>query len=121
MFDVIVVGSGPAGVFAARELRPLRVLMLDVARYKYPPVWIPLPALFAAMNTVDTDSGKTRGFLLVHAAPGTRVPGPVTRSHSRLLTVLVVAPLVFFLLGALTGSWWRDPPSTARSIIDPWL
>jgi len=84
-----------------------RVLMLDVARYKYPPVWIPLPALFAAMNTVDTDSGKTRGFLLVHAAPGTRVPGPVTRSHSRLLTVLVVAPLVFFLLGALTGSWWR--------------
>lgn len=30
MFDVIVVGSGPSGVFAARELRPLNVLMLDV-------------------------------------------------------------------------------------------
>jgi choline dehydrogenase-like flavoprotein len=30
VFDVIVVGSGPAGVFAARELTPLNVLMLDV-------------------------------------------------------------------------------------------
>jgi len=30
LFDVIVIGSGPAGVFAARELRPLRVLMVDV-------------------------------------------------------------------------------------------
>jgi choline dehydrogenase-like flavoprotein len=30
VFDVIVIGSGPAGVSAARELRPLRVLVLDV-------------------------------------------------------------------------------------------
>ncbi len=30
MFDVIVVGSGPAGVFSAYQLRPLKVLMLDV-------------------------------------------------------------------------------------------
>src|ERR1051325_5038415 len=29
LFDVIVIGSGPAGVFAGRELRPLKVLMLD--------------------------------------------------------------------------------------------
>jgi choline dehydrogenase-like flavoprotein len=30
LFDVIIIGSGPAGVFAAYQLRPLKVLILDV-------------------------------------------------------------------------------------------
>jgi choline dehydrogenase-like flavoprotein len=30
LFDVIIVGAGPAGVFAAYKLRPLKVLVLDV-------------------------------------------------------------------------------------------
>jgi len=30
LFDAIIVGSGPAGVFTAYQLRPLKVLMLDV-------------------------------------------------------------------------------------------
>jgi choline dehydrogenase-like flavoprotein len=30
LFDVVVVGSGPAGVFSAYQLRPCKVLMLDV-------------------------------------------------------------------------------------------
>ena len=29
-------------------------LVMDVAKYKYPPVWVPTPRLFAAMRTVDT-------------------------------------------------------------------
>lgn len=32
VYDVIVIGSGMAGTFAARELRGLKVLMLDVGR-----------------------------------------------------------------------------------------
>ncbi len=42
-----------------------RVLILDTSDYKYPPVWVAADKLFAAMNTVDSDGGKTRGWVLV--------------------------------------------------------
>ncbi|MDB9315375.1 phytochelatin synthase family protein [Spirulina sp. CS-785/01] len=42
-----------------------RVLILDVARYKYPPVWVSVEDLWRATNTIDSVSGKTRGFVLV--------------------------------------------------------
>ncbi|HEY9645926.1 MAG TPA: phytochelatin synthase family protein [Chroococcidiopsis sp.] len=42
-----------------------RFLILDVARYKYPPVWVTATDLWSAMNTLDTTSGKTRGFVLI--------------------------------------------------------
>ncbi|MPY76701.1 MAG: glutathione gamma-glutamylcysteinyltransferase [Alphaproteobacteria bacterium] len=45
-------------------------LVLDVARYKFPPVWVTVADLFDAMNTLDTDSGKTRGFIVVSATGG---------------------------------------------------
>ena len=43
-----------------------RFLILDVARYKYPPVWVKASDLFDAMNTPDpSNAGKTRGYVLV--------------------------------------------------------
>ncbi|HEY9847268.1 MAG TPA: phytochelatin synthase family protein [Candidatus Caenarcaniphilales bacterium] len=42
-----------------------RFLILDVSRYKYPPVWVKAADLWQAMNTIDSVSGKTRGFVLV--------------------------------------------------------
>jgi hypothetical protein len=42
-----------------------RFLILDVTRYKYPPVWVTAADLYGAMNTSDGDTGKTRGFVLV--------------------------------------------------------
>ena len=43
-----------------------RFLILDVSRYKYPPVWVEADALFAAMNTVDSDNNdRTRGYVSV--------------------------------------------------------
>jgi hypothetical protein len=63
-----------------------RFLLLDVARYKYPPVWVKAAALFAAMNTHDIVSGKSRGFVVVRASPS--APGPVgvkTRSPIGML------------------------------------
>ncbi|XP_071696788.1 glutathione gamma-glutamylcysteinyltransferase 1-like isoform X2 [Rutidosis leptorrhynchoides] len=40
-------------------------LILDVARFKYPPHWVPLNLLWEAMDTVDEASGSRRGFMLV--------------------------------------------------------
>ena len=42
-----------------------RVLILDTAAHKYPPTWVPLDLLFAAMATTDPSTGKTRGFVEV--------------------------------------------------------
>jgi Phytochelatin synthase len=47
-----------------------RFLILDVARYKYPPVWVKAKELFEAMNTTDSDNrNRTRGYVLIRANP----------------------------------------------------
>jgi glutathione gamma-glutamylcysteinyltransferase len=38
-------------------------LLLDVARFKYPPHWVPVSQLFAAMLPLDPATGKSRGVL----------------------------------------------------------
>ncbi|KZV21500.1 glutathione gamma-glutamylcysteinyltransferase 1-like [Dorcoceras hygrometricum] len=49
------------GYHAGRDM----ALILDVARFKYPPHWIPLKLLWDAMNTIDEATGQQRGFMLV--------------------------------------------------------
>lgn len=39
-------------------------LVLDVARFKYPPHWVPLQKLWDAMSAVDEDTGRSRGYAL---------------------------------------------------------
>ena len=52
MHDVIVVGSGPAAVMAARELQPLRILMLDVG-FDAPPARLAAEPLHRARTRED--------------------------------------------------------------------
>lgn len=47
-----------------------RFLVLDVARYKYPPVWVRAEELFAAMQTRDREANDYRGYLVVSERPG---------------------------------------------------
>ena len=62
--------GGHISPLAAYDPKADRFLILDVARYKYPPVWVTASDLFDAMNTPDADNdGKTRGFVLVSNAP----------------------------------------------------
>jgi hypothetical protein len=61
--------GGHISPLAAYDSKADRFLILDVARYKYPPVWVKTADLFAAMNTPDAgNDNKTRGFVLVTAA-----------------------------------------------------
>ena len=49
------------GYHAAQDL----VLVLDVARFKHPPHWLPLATLFDAMSALDASTGKSRGFAVL--------------------------------------------------------
>ena len=63
--------GGHISPLAAYDAETDRFLILDVSRYKYPPVWVTASQLFAAMNTTDSDNeNKTRGFVLVKKLPG---------------------------------------------------
>jgi hypothetical protein len=58
--------GGHISPLAAYDAKSDRFLILDVSRYKYPPVWVTAPELYAAMNTVDRDNeGRRRGYVLV--------------------------------------------------------
>ena len=82
--DFLIVNYSRTGVGQERwgHISPLgaydaasdRFLILDVAAYKYPPVWVDAERLFSAMNEVDSDSGLSRGFVVVRPGTATSVP-----------------------------------------------
>nr|AWV56809.1 similar to phytochelatin synthase [Trebouxia lynnae] len=45
------------------------VLILDTARFKYPPHWVPLRQLYQAMAHSDPATGKARGFITLRPNP----------------------------------------------------
>jgi hypothetical protein len=58
--------GGHISPLAAYDADTDRFLVLDVSRYKYPPVWVSTADLFAAMNTQDSvNENRTRGFVLL--------------------------------------------------------
>lgn len=62
--------GGHISPLGAYDAQSDRFLILDVARYKYPPVWVRSRELFDAMNTPDRQNGgRTRGFVLIRKTP----------------------------------------------------
>lgn len=68
--------SGHISPLAAYHAASDRFLILDVAAYKYPPVWVSAQALWDAMNAVDSASGRTRGFVVVREGTAGKAPQP---------------------------------------------
>jgi hypothetical protein len=58
-------GEGHFSPLVAYDPASDSFLILDVARYKYPPAWVNFTDLDIAMRTVDAASGLSRGALIV--------------------------------------------------------
>lgn len=56
-------GTGHFSPIGGYHPRKDMVLLMEVARFKYPPHWIPLSMLFEATKDVDAVTGRSRGFV----------------------------------------------------------
>ncbi|KAL6784992.1 hypothetical protein ACKKBG_A01995 [Auxenochlorella protothecoides x Auxenochlorella symbiontica] len=56
----------PVGAYSEAEDL---VLILDTARFKYPPHWVPLPMLYRSMARIDKATGRPRGFMRLGHRP----------------------------------------------------
>lgn len=63
------VGGGHWSALAAYDAQTDSVLILDVAKYKYPPAWVSISLLRQSLATLDSTSNKARGLVVV-SQPG---------------------------------------------------
>ncbi|XP_020907112.1 glutathione gamma-glutamylcysteinyltransferase 2 [Exaiptasia diaphana] len=66
-------GDGHFSPVAAYDLTTNSVLVLDTARFKYPPYWAPVDELYRSMIPKDAVTGMSRGYLVL-GNPNKRIP-----------------------------------------------
>lgn len=86
-------GEGHFSPIAAYHEPSDQVLVLDVARFKYQPYWVPVSVLYEAMTLVDKVTSKPRGWYLMRPPlPSSSYKGVAITSEERRPASLV--PLV---------------------------
>jgi glutathione gamma-glutamylcysteinyltransferase len=60
-------GDGHFSPIAGYHARSDSVLVLDTARFKYPPHWVPVDRLFEAMEEHDDTTALSRGWIVLRA------------------------------------------------------
>eukprot|EP00579_Thalassiosira_antarctica_P017149 CAMPEP_0201948696 /NCGR_PEP_ID=MMETSP0903-20130614/55593_1 /ASSEMBLY_ACC=CAM_ASM_000552 /TAXON_ID=420261 /ORGANISM="Thalassiosira antarctica, Strain CCMP982" /LENGTH=448 /DNA_ID=CAMNT_0048491885 /DNA_START=73 /DNA_END=1419 /DNA_ORIENTATION=+ len=58
-------GTGHFSPIGAYDEASDHVLVLDTARFKYGPHWVPLDLMFEALLPLDPDTGKSRGYMVL--------------------------------------------------------
>ena len=69
-------GGGHISPLAAYDPDQDRVLILDVARYRYPAVWVTSRDLWRAIRSVDPSSGLSRGVITIEAPAAAQPAAP---------------------------------------------
>jgi glutathione gamma-glutamylcysteinyltransferase len=106
-------GDGHFSPVAAFHEASDLALVLDVARFKYPPHWVPVPALWEAMRPHDPATGRPRGWVLLRRRPeGSTVLFRL--SNTRLPWADVTRRLLVDVPAALQTA----APATARAAVD---
>lgn len=77
-------GAGHFSPLAAWHAPTDHVLVLDVARFKYPPHWVPVERLWAAMCAHDADTQEPRGYLLIDRTDNPASPAGLEALVTRL-------------------------------------
>lgn len=60
-------GDGHISPVGAYHAESDSLLVLDVAKYKYPPIWLTLEEMLTAMQAEDSESKRSRGLVVVSA------------------------------------------------------
>lgn len=58
-------GDGHYSPIGAYHRGRSHVLVLDTARFKYPPHWLPVSVLWEAMRAINTSTGRSRGYAIL--------------------------------------------------------
>eukprot|EP00049_Salpingoeca_infusionum_P010717 m.185205 g.185205 ORF g.185205 m.185205 type:complete len:252 (-) comp14727_c0_seq1:36-791(-) len=61
-------GEGHFSPVGAYDMKRDMALVMDVARYKYPAFWAPVETLFNSLNTTDSASNLSRGWVILQPA-----------------------------------------------------
>jgi len=61
-------GDGHFSPIGGYHLATDHILLLDTARFKYPPHWLPLELMFEAMRELDSATHRSRGWLMLQTA-----------------------------------------------------
>lgn len=109
--------SPVGGYDAARD----RVLILDVARFKYPPHWVALDLLFSAMLPPDPEVQKSRGYALLRrraqAVPLWAWDASDVNWRARTADLLAVAQTSD--VESLVQGLWRSVPAQLLRLLPP--
>lgn len=74
--DFLQTGDGHFSPIGAYHEEKDLVLIMDVARFKYPPHWVPLKMLYNSMGRIDKTTGEQRGYMMI-SSPSSKAPQTV--------------------------------------------
>lgn len=103
-------GAGHFSPLAGLCADDAHALVLDVARFKYPPHWVALPRLHQAMLELDPASGRSRGWVVLRRRQGGQgLLATLTCGQGTWRELLEVFEL--------PSSGGRTAPSTAAALV----